>query len=58
MPACHVTLTAFAHSEAIHLVFIVFDDDRIWYMLTPVAVLEGNQFAYRIYAFCASIRAR
>jgi hypothetical protein len=25
----------------------VFDDDRIWHMLTPVAVLEGNQFAYR-----------
>jgi hypothetical protein len=25
----------------------VFDDDRIWHMLTPVEVLEGNQFAYR-----------
>jgi hypothetical protein len=25
----------------------VFDDDRIWHMLTPVAVLDGNQFAYR-----------
>jgi len=25
----------------------VFDDDRIWHMLTPVAVMEGNQFAYR-----------
>jgi hypothetical protein len=25
----------------------VFDDDRIWHMLTPVTVLEGNQFAYR-----------
>ena len=25
----------------------VFDDDRIWHMLTPVAVQEGNQFAYR-----------
>ena len=25
----------------------IFDDDRIWHMLTPVAVLEGNQFAYR-----------
>lgn len=25
----------------------VFDDDRIWHMLTPVHVLEGNQFAYR-----------
>jgi hypothetical protein len=25
----------------------VFDDDRIWHMLTPVAVPEGNQFAYR-----------
>jgi hypothetical protein len=25
----------------------VFDDDRIWHMLTPVATLEGNQFAYR-----------
>ncbi len=25
----------------------VFDDDRIWHMLTPVAVLEGNQYAYR-----------
>lgn len=24
-----------------------FDDDRIWHMLTPVAVMEGNQFAYR-----------
>lgn len=25
----------------------VFDDDRVWHMLTPVAVMEGNQFAYR-----------
>jgi hypothetical protein len=25
----------------------VFDDERIWHMLTPVAVMEGNQFAYR-----------
>lgn len=25
----------------------VFDDDRIWHMLTPVKTLEGNQFAYR-----------
>lgn len=25
----------------------VFDDDRVWHMLTPVEVLEGNQFAYR-----------
>ncbi|MGA7623721.1 MAG: 2OG-Fe dioxygenase family protein [Candidatus Acidiferrales bacterium] len=25
----------------------VFDDDQIWHMLTPVAVLEGNQYAYR-----------
>ena len=25
----------------------VFDDDRIWHMLTPVTVLEGNQYAYR-----------
>ncbi len=25
----------------------VFDDERIWHMLTPVAVLDGNQFAYR-----------
>jgi hypothetical protein len=25
----------------------VFDDDRVWHMLTPVVVLEGNQFAYR-----------
>jgi hypothetical protein len=25
----------------------VFDDDRVWHMLTPVSVLEGNQFAYR-----------
>ncbi len=25
----------------------VFDDDRIWHMLTPVAVLEGNQYAHR-----------
>jgi hypothetical protein len=25
----------------------VFDDDRIWHMLTPVAVAQGNQFAYR-----------
>jgi hypothetical protein len=25
----------------------VFDDDRIWHMLTPVKTLEVNQFAYR-----------
>jgi hypothetical protein len=25
----------------------VFDDDRIWHMLTPVETLQGNQFAYR-----------
>ncbi|HWY23215.1 MAG TPA: 2OG-Fe dioxygenase family protein [Candidatus Acidoferrum sp.] len=25
----------------------VFDDDRIWHMLTPVSVMEGSQFAYR-----------
>jgi hypothetical protein len=25
----------------------IFDDERIWHMLTPVAVREGNQFAYR-----------
>jgi hypothetical protein len=25
----------------------LFDDDRIWHMLTPVETLEGNQFAYR-----------
>jgi hypothetical protein len=25
----------------------VFDDDRIWHMLTPVAVMEGNEYAYR-----------
>jgi hypothetical protein len=25
----------------------VFDDERIWHMLTPVAVLEGTQYAYR-----------
>jgi hypothetical protein len=25
----------------------VFDDDRVWHMLTPVAAIEGNQFAYR-----------
>jgi hypothetical protein len=25
----------------------IFDDDRIWHMLTPVAVMEGNQFAFR-----------
>lgn len=25
----------------------IFDDDRIWHMLTPVAVIEGNQFAFR-----------
>jgi len=25
----------------------IFDDDRVWHMLTPVAVAEGNQFAYR-----------
>lgn len=25
----------------------VFDDDRVWHMLTPVAVREGNEYAYR-----------
>jgi len=25
----------------------IFDDDRVWHMLTPVSVLDGNQFAYR-----------
>ncbi len=25
----------------------IFDDDRVWHMLTPVAAMEGNQFAYR-----------
>lgn len=25
----------------------IFDDERVWHMLTPVAVLEGNQYAYR-----------
>jgi hypothetical protein len=25
----------------------IFDDERIWHMLTPVAVAEGNQYAYR-----------
>ena len=25
----------------------VFDDDRIWHMLTPVETLEGNEFAFR-----------
>jgi hypothetical protein len=25
----------------------VFDDDRVWHMLSPVAVFEGNQYAYR-----------
>jgi hypothetical protein len=25
----------------------VFDDERVWHMLTPLAVFEGNQFAYR-----------
>jgi hypothetical protein len=25
----------------------VFDDDRVWHMLTPLAVLESSQFAYR-----------
>jgi hypothetical protein len=25
----------------------VFDDDRVWHMLTPVKTLEDNQFAYR-----------
>jgi hypothetical protein len=25
----------------------VFDDDRVWHMLTPIEVLGGNQFAYR-----------
>jgi hypothetical protein len=25
----------------------VFDDDRVWHMLTPVTILGGNQFAFR-----------
>ena len=25
----------------------VFDDDRVWHMLTPVKTREGNQFAFR-----------
>ena len=25
----------------------IFDDDRVWHMLTPVTVREGNQYAYR-----------
>jgi hypothetical protein len=25
----------------------IFDDDRVWHMLTPLSVMEGNQFAYR-----------
>ncbi len=25
----------------------VFDDDRVWHMLSPVAVVEGNQYAFR-----------
>jgi hypothetical protein len=25
----------------------VFDDDRIWHMLTPIETLDGNHFAYR-----------
>lgn len=25
----------------------IFDDDRVWHMLTPVSVLDSNQFAYR-----------
>jgi hypothetical protein len=25
----------------------VFDDDRVWHMLTPVSVMDGNQYAYR-----------
>ena len=25
----------------------VFDDDRVWHMLTPVEVLDGNEFAFR-----------
>jgi hypothetical protein len=25
----------------------VFDDDRIWHMLTPIETLQGNEFAYR-----------
>lgn len=25
----------------------VFDDDRVWHMLTPVVVLEGNEYAHR-----------
>jgi hypothetical protein len=25
----------------------IFDDDRIWHMLTPIATLADNQFAYR-----------
>jgi hypothetical protein len=25
----------------------VFDDDRVWHMLSPIETLQGNQFAYR-----------
>jgi hypothetical protein len=25
----------------------VFDDDRVWHMLTPVETLDGNEFAFR-----------
>jgi hypothetical protein len=25
----------------------VFDDDRVWHMLTPLEILDGNQFAFR-----------
>jgi hypothetical protein len=25
----------------------VFDDDRVWHMLSPVAILQGSQFAFR-----------
>jgi hypothetical protein len=25
----------------------VFDDDRVWHMLTPVEILDGNRFAFR-----------
>jgi hypothetical protein len=25
----------------------IFDDDRVWHMLTPVSVMQGNEFAYR-----------
>jgi hypothetical protein len=25
----------------------VFDDDRVWHMLTPIEILDGNRFAFR-----------